>query len=238
MSLIIDIIIILAAVSAIYLGIMRGFVKSIMSFLSLILAIVATVIFTAPVSQILSEKYIDSWVNDIVKSSIVEIVSAGEQQLELSKIMTDKPEALVLVAARFGCDIEKIDEYYNDALAGKTDSDAINELAGYIASPTAETISNVVAAILVFIAALIALNLITFILDLICRLPVLNTLNTLLGMIFGIASALLSAWVISNIAVGLIRALSAINTGVFNDTVISSSIILRFFYNSGVLLFK
>ena len=46
MSLFIDIFIIIAAIAAIYSGISRGFVKSVMGFVSLILAIAAAFIFT------------------------------------------------------------------------------------------------------------------------------------------------------------------------------------------------
>ena len=43
MSLIIDLIIIAAAVASIYLGLQRGFIKSVMNFLSLLIAIAASI---------------------------------------------------------------------------------------------------------------------------------------------------------------------------------------------------
>lgn len=238
MSLIIDIIIIFAAVVSIYLGVLRGFVKSVMGFASLLIAIVAVYFFTAPAAAWLNEHVIGEWVDGIVSDSIIGIVTAGEQKIELSKIIEDRPEALNSVAIRFGFDLDQIEEYYRAALAGEPDSEALTMLSNYISSPTAEAISRIAGSICVFFAAMLILRLITFILDLICHLPILNVLNTLLGLLFGTASALISAWVISNMAVGLIRALNSINGDLFNQSVINGSIILRFFYENSLLMFK
>ena len=87
-------------------------------------------------------------------------------------------------------------------------------------------------------AALIALKLITFILDLICRLPVLATLNSLLGFVFGLANALIGAWVITNLAVGLTHALNAVKPDIFNQSVIDGSIIVKFFCDQSLVFFK
>ena len=238
MSFVIDIIIILTAVAAIYLGITRGFIKSVMGFATLLLAIIAAYIFTEPAAGWINERFVGNWINGIVSESIGDIVAAGDQQLELSKIIEDRPEALDVIAERFGFHLDEIADYYVEVLSGEPDSEAVQKLAEYIAAPTAETISRVLGALGVFLAALIVLNLITYILDLICHLPVLNTLNTLLGLLFGAGSALIAAWAISNLAVGLIRALGAIDSKLFNESVISGSIILRFFYENSLILFK
>ncbi|MBQ8510741.1 MAG: CvpA family protein [Clostridia bacterium] len=238
MSFIIDIIIILTAVAAVYLGIIRGFVKSVMGFISLLLAIVAAYIFTGPVSGWINEKLVGDWVSGIVDESLTGIVSAGTEQLDLSKLLADRPEALESIAGQFGYTLDDIDEYYGESLSGMMDGEALSELSKHIADPTAEAISTVAAAIGVFLAALLVLKLITFIFDMICRLPILDTLNTLLGLLFGIGSAVVLAWVISNLAVGALSALNAIDAAMFNQSVIENSIVLRFFYNNSLILFK
>ena len=238
MSLIIDLIIIVAAVTSIYLGVQRGFIKSVMSFLSLLLAIAAVWMLSAPVSEWLNERIISSRVEAVVEDSINSLIDAGEQQFGLSKLFDDRPDALVEAAERFGFDIDSLDEYYRSTLVSLPDSEAVEKLTDYIAEPTSTAISRVVAAFGIFIAALIILHLITFILDLICRLPVLRTLNQVLGFLFGVGSALVSAWVISNLAVGLINAMNAIDGSIFNQSVIDGTIILRFFYNNSLILFS
>ena len=238
MSLVIDIIIILAAVASIYCGIIRGFVRSASGFVSLILAVTAAFMFTTPTAEYLNEKIFAKRVESIVSGSLTGIVSAGEQKLALSQIIADRPAALDSVADRFGFDLDEIASYYEDALSGETDSEAIAKLSAYIAEPTARSISRVAASALVFVGALILLRMLFWLLDLICRLPVLDKLNTLLGLLFGIASAVVFSWSIANISVGLIRALVAIDSGIFNQSVIDGSVILKFFYEKGFIIFK
>ncbi len=237
MSLIIDLIIIIAAVSAIYLGIVRGFVKSVMGFASVLIAIAAIYFFTAPVAAWLNDAFVGDWVSGIVDDALVGIVSAGSDKLELGKIFTDRPEALVSIAEQFGCDLDELAAYYAESLANAADPFALEALAEKIAAPAADALSVALSALAIFVVSLIVLKLITLILDLICHLPVLDKLNTFLGMLFGIGSAIVTSWVIANLAVGLISALESINQDMFNQTVITGSVILRFFHENSLILF-
>ena len=238
MSLIIDLLILISASAAIYLGVSRGFVRSVMHFASLLLALVAVFIFTAPVSAWLNNAFVESGVSDVIEESLGGIVSVGEEKLGLSKIFSDRPDALGDIAERFGCDLDELEAYYREFLESKTDTSAITELSDKIAAPTSAAISNVLAVIIVFVAALLILKLFTFILDMIFRLPVLDKLNTFLGLLFGIGSAIVTSWVIANIAVGLVSALESFNGEMFNSSVIDGSIILRFFYNNSLIFFN
>ncbi len=237
MSLIIDLIIIVAAAVSIYLGIVKGFIKSVMQFASLIIALIAVFVFTSPVSDLLYDTFVEKQVSSITSEALTGIITAGEERLQLDKIMADRPDALTQITERFSIDLDELTAYYTENLKSLTEPDAINKLADTIAHPTAEAVSTVAAAILVFIAAMLILALVTFILDSVCRLPVLRRLNTFFGFLFGVGSALVSAWVIANVSVGLITALEAINSDFFNETVISGSFILRFFYNNSLILF-
>lgn len=237
MSLFLDILIIIAAIAAIYSGIVRGFVKSVMGFATILLAIILTAVLTPTVSDTYNEKFVFDRVNSIVKTSLTELVTAGGQQIELSKLFDDRPDALSTIADRFGIELDDLAGVYA-ALEGEDDNEAIGSLSEHIASPTAEAISRILAAISIFLAALILLKLLTLLLDLICRLPVLSTLNTLLGFFFGAASALLFAFAISNLSVGLIKALGSIKPELFNQAVIDGSIIIRFFCEKSLILFK
>lgn len=238
MSLIIDLIIIAAAAAAIYLGVSKGFIKSVMQFASLLAALIAVFAFTAPVSDLLYDTFVEQKVSGITEEALMGIISAGEEKLQLDKIIADRPEALSEITERFSVNLDDIVSYYSENLRSLTQPDAVDKLAGSIAEPTARAISSVAAAILIFVTTLLVLALVTFILDAICRLPVLKRLNTFLGFFFGLGSAVVTAWVIANVSVGLISALEAINGDLFNQSVIDGSFILRFFYNNSLILFK
>ncbi len=238
MSLIIDLIIIIAAIVCVYHGIMRGFVKSIMGFASIIIAVAIAYFFTGDVAEWLNNAFIGEWTANIVNESITGIINAGSEKLALDKIFTDRPETLNDIAARFGADLDAIAKYYYEALASSAEPSAVQALSHRIAEPTATAISTVLSAAGIFFASLLALKLLTLLLDAICRLPVLNKLNKLLGALFGIASACVCTWVIANLAVGAILAFESIDPNVFNKTIINGTVILKFFCENGWIAFQ
>ncbi len=236
MSLIIDLILILVAAGAIYLGISRGFIRSVMHFSSLIIAIGAVYFLTQPLSLWINENFVAGKISAEVESSISAIVSAGEEKLQLDMVLEKRPEALTKIAERFSINLDEIEQYYSDVLSSLADSIAIENISEKIASPTAEAISNIIAAIVIFIAALLVLKLIVFLLELLCHIPVLKRLNKFLGFVFGIASAFVSLFIIANLSVGLIHALESMNGNLFNQSVIDGSFILRFLYRCNLIL--
>ncbi len=237
MSFVIDLIIIAVAVTAVWHGIAKGFVKSGMRFASIIIALVCAFSFTAPVSVWLEDTFVKEHVSDVTEETLFSIVNAGAERLDIEEVLSDRPEALSNFAERFKFDISDIESYYNDFLANLTQSDALEALSEKIAAPTSSAISTVCAAVIVFVATLIVCAIIAWLLELLCKLPVLKQLNKLLGGLFGVGSALLASWAIANIAAGLINALQTIRPDIFNEAVITGSFILRFFVDNSLILF-
>ena len=60
--------------------------------------------------------------------------------------------------------------------------------------PAAKTLSDALAVLVVFLAALVLLNLAVLLLDLIFKLPVLHFANKLGGFLFGLAAGFLVAF--------------------------------------------
>ncbi len=238
MSLIIDIIMLLAAAAAIIRGASRGFLKSVMHFASLIIAIICVITFTQPLSQWFGEKFINTSIMQIAEDSLNSIVNAGTENFSIDKIFSDRPEALVSLSEKFSCNLDELSEYYSETLKSLSPGDAIKELSQKIVAATTSSIGNILAAIIIFIAVMLICKLVTYILDLIFCLPVLKQLNRFLGLLFGIVSALVTTWLIANAAVGLINAFSAIRSDIFNESVISNSFILNFFFNNNLILIK
>ena len=236
MSLVIDIILILAAVAAIYLGIVRGFVKSVMQFASLILATAAVMLFSAPVSAWLNETFISDKVSEFAEESLEGVVGDSEIVFDIHRLLGDSKPVLDGIAERFSVNIDALIEGCEAELASLTEKEALSKLSRAVAEPASIAISDVAAAIIVFVAALIILAILTYVLDLICRLPALEKLNTFLGFLFGVASAAITAFVLAKISIGLISSLEIVNPTVFNSTVIDGSLILRFFVNNGLIL--
>ncbi len=238
MSLIIDLILVLVAAAAIYLGVSRGFVRSVMHFTSLLIAVAAVYFLTQPFSVWVNQTFIDGKLSTEVESAISSIISAGEEKLQLSMVLGERPEALEDIAKRFDVKLDDIEQHYTANLSGFADSDAIEDISDKIASPAEKAISNIIAAIVIFLGTLIILKFIVFLLDLLCHIPGLKHLNKLLGLVFGICSAFVSLFIVANLTVGLIHALESVNSNLFNDEAINGSFILRLLTDYNLIFVK
>ena len=238
MSLIFDFIIVLVAAIAIIRGISKGFIKSVMSLASIVIAILCVLTFTKPLSAWVGEKYISEPITDIAHEALSGIVNTGAESMSFDKVFEDRPEALVSLAERFSFDLDEISAYYDNALSSLSVEESITGLSEKIAAPIAEGISTVISAIAIFLVSMLVCTIITFILDGVCHLPVLKKLNKILGAVFGIISALLTSWLIANILAGLIIAFGAVHGEIFNESVITDSFILKFFYNNNLIFIK
>ncbi len=237
MSLIIDLIIAVVAVVCIYHGISRGFIRSVMRFVSIIIAVAAVIFLTEPVAVWLNDVFVTDKVTEITEDSLEGIVGDSEAIFDLDRLLGDSGEVLDDISERFSVNLDGILDGLSDKISSFTEKEALDTLSQTVAEPTANAISTVAAAIIVFVATLLIMALITLLLDLVCKLPVLKRLNKVLGFLFGVASALLTTLALSNIAVGLVRSMSAINSTVFNEAVIDSSLILGFFTANNLIFF-
>ena len=139
----------------------------------------------------------------------------------VADLFREVPDALGQIIGRYGADAGEIGK----AVGGVTGREAaIKTASDAIANPVAVTISNCIAFILIFAVVFLALVIVTAILDAVFHLPVLNGVNKAFGLIFGVAEALLFAWVISYVAAAAVRALGSVDPNTFGEHVPRSPI--------------
>ena len=71
------------------------------------------------------------------------------------------------------------------------------------------------------------LKLLVFLIDLIFKLPVLNSTNKTLGLLFGVGEALVLAVLISSVSAAVITALGSVDPEVFGASVVERSYIMK-----------
>ena len=106
--------------------------------------------------------------------------------------------------------------------------ETVHSLAEDIASPTARVLSAALAFLALFIGCVIVLSLLTALLDLLFRMPVLNKANVFLGVVFGVAEAVVFVLVLSIALSVLVRSLGAIDPNLFGDEVVENTVVCRF----------
>ena len=232
MSLLLDILVIAIVAISIFLGIKRGFIRSVMGIVVLVAAILGSVYFSPTLGNHLNERYVGDAVSDHVRSALDSLVS-GVESLDIDDLFEDRPQAFVDVLNRFGVDFDDLKSFYEEKAAA-TD-DAVGSIAEHIASPIAATISKGAAFAILFVGIYLGLSIILLIVDLIFKIPMLEGANRLLGAIFGAALGLAIAWGVSTAFCSLLPHLSVISENAIPANVIEDTIVVRFLGSLDIL---
>ncbi|MBR3423509.1 MAG: CvpA family protein, partial [Clostridia bacterium] len=225
----VDVVILIICTVIVVRSIRCGFVKSVMGLLKGVVSFIAAYAFTPLLGGFIKDRFILPSMSGNIADTIRSVVRDADGVGGVSKVISDVNDAVSNVGSilqRYGVTAEEVSDAASKAT---TKEAAVQTAADTIANPVAGTISNCLAFILIFITVFLTLVLLTHILDSIFHLPVLKTANKVLGLIFGIAEALIFAYVLSNVAGFALVALESVDPNVFGQKVIDGSFIMRFF---------
>ena len=223
MSIILDVLIVAVFIIALISGWKRGFVRSFMRIISVIGAVIVTKLLYPSVSALLYDKIVFGKVSDYIRSIFErDIGSTGKS---LSDLFGELPEFFTKFLDRFSTqsDAQRFFKDNPNATAG--------DLSDFLAKPIANTISNVIAIVLLFFVSYIAFKLLTLLLDRVVKLPLLSALNHGLGIALGAILGLAIIWVLSIIIHALIPQLISLYPNAFKETTFDNTLIVRNLYN-------
>ncbi len=202
MYIAIDIILIAVMAATVYRAARRGFVVSVFGLCSVAVAVFAAWVFSPELGIYINEEYIHASVNQYVFDFVDGALLDGGTDIGADTFVSSLPQGLLGAAKTLGIDISGIfggESGMSDAIA----TDIVDTLS--------TAISNILAFAVLFFAVFILLKLLCIVLDRFARLPVLETLNTFLGIVIGALEALALGILIANVAVSLCDAYGAVN---------------------------
>ncbi|MBR6558706.1 MAG: CvpA family protein [Clostridia bacterium] len=225
MSLVLDLIIIVNIVVILVGGVKRGFIKSVMSLITTIAAFFFAWFLTPLVSVFLQNKVFSGAISSSVEGTLKSLLTSNSDGYNVSKLFEDNPDAFSTLLDSFGADRAALAADYGGN-ASATDS-VISSMADTISSPIVILVSNVVAFVGLFIIAILLLKLLTAVIDLFSRLPVIRGANRVLGFIFGLIMALVTSVILAKLFTPIMDLLSALNPTVFDSSVIEKTVIAK-----------
>ena len=234
-GIVIDALILVICVIIIIRSVRAGFIKSVMGLLKGVVSFIAAYAFTPYLGDFIRDKFILPSMSGNIADTIRSVVRDADGVSGVSKIISDAEKTVNSIGSmleRYGVTSQ---EAADAASAAPTKEAAVKAAADSIASPVAGIIANCIAFILIFITVFLILLLLTHILDSIFHLPVLNTANKVLGILFGVLEAFIFAYVLSNVFGFALRALESVDPNVFGQKVIDGSFIMRFFIKIDLL---
>lgn len=229
MSIAIDVILAVITASCLISGWYKGFVNTVMNLISFFIAGTGAYLFCSiPADHMYSELFLPR-ISEMIESSIL----SGSAGRTLAELFNSKPKFFTDILNRYST-VGEVESFYNSG-----SELSVADISSFMADPIARAISNILGFVLIFIALLIVLGIITFVLDKICKLPVLKSANKLLGIVLGAVLGLFFAWLLAAAIGGVLPYLSKAYPEVFDPATMESSIVLKWLYNFNPLtLFK
>jgi uncharacterized membrane protein required for colicin V production len=196
-------------------GVWRGFIRTVLGFANFILAIFLTNMLYPHVGRFLrgAGGLFDSLTTSISRMLNIEAILEERAGAAYYQIIGDLPLPQAFQATLI--------ENYPDALVhyalGTTG------ISDYIAGFLAGIVINIISLVLTFVIIFALLVAITRVLNVVAKLPVLNTLNKLLGGVLGAAWGLILTWFV----LGIIVIYFAANSGADMVAMLEGSAIAR-----------
>jgi uncharacterized membrane protein required for colicin V production len=239
MNAILDIIIVIIAALTIYFAYKRGFIRTLLSASSFLIAIVLTVLLLSPVKAALMNTSLADNVRDRVEIEINGIITRnGIKDVEELVGKDAKSNEFTDILDKIGIEKEDLNAKINEWKADNGVQTSLKErLIDYIADPVVDTIITVAAIVLIFFGSIILLKITAYILDKVCKLPILRTANKLLGVLMGIVLALVRIYLFVIIIKLMVPNGNALGIGILTDINPDKTLLFKLFYDFNIFNF-
>ena len=228
---VLDIIIAAIAVSIIYRCVRDGFVKTFLKMFKVLIAIVLAFVFASRLAVPIKDRFIEGQIAQGVSSTVSSALMGAGVDDSPERVDEIFPKVVITLAESAGIDLQNvvIDPIKNAVRSGGEGiADAITNV---LVEPIATGLSTVIAFVLIFISALIAISLLIVALDTLCKLPVLHAANKVLGFFFGVVYAVLESWALARVIVYLLVLVSTFHVKWLMGFDYENTFLLRFFYH-------
>ena len=184
MSYIIDIILLAVFILIVILAAKKGFAKTLLDFLAIVLAVVlaysiAPMVSEAVYDNIVKDKIVDS-VEKQLDGKQLDAVGTAES---VKNIINELPEPVVRISSSLGIDVKKLSEKID--LNEISNNLTVESLTEKVAKPIVMPALSLLSFALLAVVLMIILRLVAGVLSKLFKLPLVGTVNTVLGGVIG-----------------------------------------------------
>ncbi|MBE6687938.1 MAG: CvpA family protein [Ruminococcaceae bacterium] len=230
MNIVLDIIAVIVFLFAIYRGYKKGFVKTVLNLCGGIVCLILAISFSPTFGQFINQNYMEPAVERIVTDRMSQIaVDEATNQPDVDKIVEDKPGEFSDILEKFNIDFDAFKQSFENFKNESTEN-ASQAAVDYIAKPLSQTVSYVIAFILILVASLLAVSVLTFLLDKLVKLPILRTANKFLGVLSGILFGLLWVYIVAMIVEIALPYMKSSEYPLLAQTSPENSMVFKYFF--------
>lgn len=235
MSLFLDALLVAIMALCVVYGYKNGFFKSVMNLVSGILSLLLAYTFTPMAAEELRKRVILPSVSDGIIKAFASGASVGTESGEVTydlAAMSVNPQVLS-VADKYGYSAEDLGALVEGAESATYE--AIEHIAHTVADRVASTIAMTVAFAVIFAISAVLLKIFTSVVGKLFKLPVIGSMNTLMGTAAGAVAGVLFVWVTSVTLGALLPSLVTVAPAYISEDTYTKTVILRFFAENSLV---
>lgn len=198
-STFLDVVLLAVLALSVYFGYRHGLIRSAIRLVGSIVALIVALTFSASLGNYIDNNYVNApmreWVVDRLSAS-VDQVSATE--VNFDDLFENRPEFFVEVCSYLDVDIEDLQREY-EALKSEGADSAKSALVSRMVDPMSAVVSRVIAFFVIFIAALIAICVISLFSRFLTNLPIVRNLDKFGGLAVGLFTGVLLSFVLVSV---------------------------------------
>lgn len=198
-STFLDIVLLAVLALSVYFGYRHGLIRSAIRLVGSIVALIVALTFSASLGNYIDNNYVNApmreWVVDRLSAS-VDQVSATE--VNFDDLFENRPEFFVEVCSYLDVDIEDLQREY-EALKSEGSDSAKSALVSRMVDPMSAVVSRVIAFFVIFIAALIAICVISLFSRFLTNLPIVRNLDKFGGLAVGLVTGVLLSFILVSV---------------------------------------
>lgn len=168
---------------------LSGFFRACFYFFPYLLSVLSTYLFQQPLSKMLRETFIYDNVFNVISNALKSLYESEA----LDEFILEKQTEFINGIGLPDFLNDKLIENNNNVVYEILD---VSNLVDYVTAYLTNFSMNIIASIFIFIAVLIACKIIFTVLNLITKIPVINTVNKVFGFLIGAAQGTIIIWII------------------------------------------
>ena len=231
LSTLLDLIMIAILGVSIFLGIRRGLIRSVIRLVGSIVALILAISFSSALGSYIDANYVNApmreWAVDQLSASSEDV---SPTDVDFDDLFANRPEFFVDVCDFLGVDMDEINASYESLKA-----DGINQAKSAIVTrmvdPLSSVISRAIAFAVIFLAAMIAILVISLFSKFLTNLPVIKKMDKLGGGILGAVTGILLCFIVVAILSGASKYTLKDYTPEEREDLRGNTIVYRLFYS-------
>lgn len=231
MSIVFDIAVVAIVVLLVFLGYRRGFVRTALNLVGHLAAAVLAFLLSSPIADWIFRTFLRGSSVDLIVNGLSDMTAEQNLSEVVEKAFSAIPESIRTFAPEGA-----FEDVRNQLMQTvPTHSEIANTIVDQLVAPIATTILQLLLFLILFLLFCVVVKLVSRMLKIIDKLPLIGSINSTLGLVVGLAEAVVFLAFFTGIVAMLIQ-MSGNQWAALNQDVVDQTFIFKYIYEYNPLI--